>query len=183
MRRGCSEPPTAEQQVDEAESRSESDVGVPDPPRRRQDESGGGDSRRGTHGRDALVFRQRQLRVSSPKSSAGGALGGCAREFPDAIGSAPAHHLFRVHLVFDLQGSSSTWTHRQCRAGEQEMVGPQSPGGLLPASPDGGVAKPNGEVPGEGVRGSRGADWCGRLESPDSQIRDSLALGSSRWWL
>jgi hypothetical protein len=29
---------------------------------------------------DALVFRQRQLRVSSPQSSAGGALGGFARE-------------------------------------------------------------------------------------------------------
>jgi hypothetical protein len=56
---------------------------------------------------------------------------------------------------------SSTWTHRQRRAGEQEMVGPQSPGGLLPASLDGGVAKPKGEVPGEGVRVSRGADWCG----------------------
>jgi hypothetical protein len=99
-----------------------------------------------------------------------------ARNEPDDELKAPSS-------VADIcpERNSSTWTHRQPRTGEQEMVGAQSPGGSLPASPDGGVAKPNGEIPGEGVRVSRGADWCGRLESPDSQIRDSLALGPSRW--
>jgi hypothetical protein len=42
---------------------------VLDSPPRRQDASGGGDSRRGTHGRDALVFRRRQLRLTSPQSA------------------------------------------------------------------------------------------------------------------
>jgi hypothetical protein len=125
---------------------------MPDPAPRRQDASGGGDSRRGTHGRDALVFRQRQLRVSSRKS-AGGALGGCAREFPDAIGSRagasslprascirpareaalmarnePDDELKAPSSVADIcpERNSSTSIHRQRRAGEQEMVGPQS---------------------------------------------------------
>jgi hypothetical protein len=165
---------------------------MPDPAPRRQDASGGGDSRRGTHGRDALVFRQRQLRVSSRKS-AGGALGGCAREFPDAIGSRagasslprascirpareaalmarnePDDELKAPSSVADIcpERNSSTSIHRQRRAGEQEMVGPQSDGGLLPTSPDGGVAKPNGEIPGEGVRVSRCADWCGEVGKP-----------------
>jgi hypothetical protein len=84
-----------------------------------------------------------------------------ARNEPDDELKAPSS-------VADIcpERNSSPWIHRQRRAGEQEMVGPQSPGGLLPASPDGGVAKPNGEVPGEGVRVSRGADWCGEVGKP-----------------
>jgi hypothetical protein len=84
-----------------------------------------------------------------------------ARNEPDDELKAPSS-------VADIcpERNSSTSIYRQRRAGEQEMVGPQSDGALLPTSPDGGVAKPNGEIPGEGVRVSRGADWCGEIGKP-----------------
>jgi hypothetical protein len=56
--------------------------------------------------------------------------------------SEPDDELKAPSSVADIRPkrNGSTWTHRQRRAGEQEIVGPQSPGGLLSASPDGRAA-------------------------------------------
>jgi hypothetical protein len=79
-----------------------------------------------------------------------------ARSEPDDELKAPN----TARLTFVRSGTGRFGHIDSAEPAKQEMVGTQSLGGSLFASLDGGVAKPNGEVPSEGVRVDPGAGWC-----------------------